>query len=286
MRTSSSPGMPKVRRHHPDNAIGCAVQADIFTGHMRVAGEQVLPQAFGEDRDLLLAEDGLLFGERTPQQRPHAQHLEERRRHFLPLDALRGSLRPDFVARTPDERHFAEDVGHLAAVQVIGDAVRAAVDAHAGVEVVHRHQPLGLRERQPPQNHVLEDRENGGIGADREGQRQQRRGRESALLEQKFETEDEVLKHSGASWSNTQTHPRVFRPAKSCEILAGWRALHINATKVVGPRRTAHERRLGTSACLFRGQHGQRIRLHPRPIRAEFHSSASSARACRDPARG
>ena len=41
----------------------------------------------------------------------------------------------DFVARTPDERYFAENVGHLAAVQKIRDAVRAAVgDAHAGVQ--------------------------------------------------------------------------------------------------------------------------------------------------------
>jgi len=161
-------GDPERGRHHAHNAIGCAVQPDIFTNHVRVACEQVLPQALGKHRDLLLAQDGLLFGERAPQQRPHAQHLEERRRHVLPLDALRGSLHPDFVARILDERHFAEDVGHLAAVQVIGDAVRAAVDAHAGVAVVHRHQPLGLRERQPPQNHVFENREDGRIGADRE----------------------------------------------------------------------------------------------------------------------
>jgi len=37
--------------------------------------------------------------------------------------------------------------------------------------------------RQPTQHHVFENREDGGIGADREGQRQQCRGRESALLE-------------------------------------------------------------------------------------------------------
>jgi len=43
----------------------------------------------------------------------------------------------------------------------------------------------GLREWQPAEDHVFEDREDGRIGANREGQRQQRGGRESTLLEQK-----------------------------------------------------------------------------------------------------
>jgi hypothetical protein len=38
-----------------------------------------------------------------------------------------------------------------------------------------------VRERQLPENYVFENRENGGIGADAQSQRQQRGGRESAL---------------------------------------------------------------------------------------------------------
>ena len=51
------------------------------------------------------------------------------------------------------------------------------------------------------------------LGADREGQRQQRSRGEGALLEKEVETENEVLKHSGASWANTQTDTREFHPA-------------------------------------------------------------------------
>jgi hypothetical protein len=54
-------------------------------------------------------------------------------------------------------------------------------------------QPLGFWKGQRPQQYGVHDTENGGVGADAEGEREHHHGREAGILPQLAEGESEVV---------------------------------------------------------------------------------------------
>jgi len=111
------------------------------------------------------------------------------------------------------------------------------------------------------------------LGADREGPSVSSAAAVKArCFEEKFESEDEVLKHGGTSWEVRRRHTACFRRANLADSrgLAGttspkcyeiWlRSALLSAER--GPR---------ASACRFRGQHGPMHRIMP-PVRSRRNS--------------
>ena len=75
-------------------------------------------------------------------------------------------------------------VAHIDANTGRGDAGRVGAVFHALQDVAEHDQPGLIGKGQRPQQHSLDDGEDGGGGADAEGQRQHRGQRESRRLEQ------------------------------------------------------------------------------------------------------
>ena len=73
------------------------------------------------------------------------------------------------------------------AVDVVGNRHARLRQAHQRIGVPDEHQPVGVRVRQRPQQHLVEQAENRGVGADAERQRQDGDQREDRLLAERTE---------------------------------------------------------------------------------------------------
>ena len=90
------------------------------------------------------------------------------------------------------KRHQVERAAALLPVEKIRAGHRRVAELrHARVEL---HEPVGLRVRQRPQQHRVDDAEHRGIGADAERQRDDRDGGESRRLPEVPRTEGQILK--------------------------------------------------------------------------------------------
>ena len=98
-------------------------------------------------------------------------------------------------------------------VVVVGHARRAAdAPRPRRVGVPHQHDPLRLGHRQRPQQHVVDDGEERGVGADAERQRQRGRERERLVLPEQPEADAEIVNIQDVDvWRRRQVQRSVER---------------------------------------------------------------------------
>ena len=126
------------------------------------------------------------------------EQAQQRRRPHHGDDALRIALAAERDAAGVVERLFLEDVRLAQTVVVVGHARRPCPvrDARARIGVVHVDELLGVRHGQRLQQHRVDDRENRGVGADADGERQDGGGGEAAVLPQQPGREFTLLKQT------------------------------------------------------------------------------------------
>ena len=149
--------------------IGPSIDAQIASHDGGVPAVQLLPERVAQDHDPFVTRLFFLLGESAAEDGPGAEQREERRRRRLCPDALGNALDLEGAALGAVRGDLLEDAGESAAVEVVGNAVRAPdVGGHtrAGVGVPHGDEPLGLGERQRPQDDRVDEGEDGRIGAD------------------------------------------------------------------------------------------------------------------------
>ena len=83
------------------------------------------------------------------------------------VDALRAQGR-----QLLERGRAGDEIGDVAGRR--RQAVEAGPPLHLGAELPRHDQPIGLRERQRPHQHRVDDAENRGVGADAEGERHER----------------------------------------------------------------------------------------------------------------
>jgi hypothetical protein len=167
--------------HHPDDRPRHPVDPQGPPEDLAVAAEAALPEFVAEDRHRLGAGELLRLGEAPSEDRRHPQERQHRggdRGRVQPL----GSLAAGQV-----------DGPAVVDPQVLEDPVRPPVEEIGGVGVLelgnaeprggvpHPHQPLRVGVGQRPQQDAVDDAEDRGVGADAEGQGEDREQGESRL---------------------------------------------------------------------------------------------------------
>ncbi len=157
-------------RHHADDHERVAIDPQVLPHGIIAAGKQPLPQPVAQNDLALLSDLGIGLGKQPAAMRLGAQQAEERRRHRHAREPLgiALSLAANRHAGGAIHRELFER-GHAGQpIEVVGNAVRRALDAGAGIGIEDRGNALGLGKRQRPQHDGIDDGENRGVGGEAE----------------------------------------------------------------------------------------------------------------------
>ncbi len=137
----------------------------------------------------------VLRREHAPQRRTHAQHRKVIPRDELRRDQLRPPVEREAGGYAVAAEHSAEDLVAFADVLVhrVGDGVRPRVAAVVRPAAVEQHQFLRVLDWQQLENDLVDEGEDGGVGADAEGERKQGHRREERRLAERTNSVAEVL---------------------------------------------------------------------------------------------
>ena len=208
--------------HDAHDGIGLARPAEtqVLSHNGRVAAGQPLPQPVAQDDLPLRSDFALGIGERAPERGLHLQHAKERR----------GGAHPAKLVRGPVDRHRVEPVGEhrlafergerLQPIEVrrnrVGDDV---IRRDRRVHVAECEDSVGVRHRQGPQQHRVDDSERRDVGAEANGERQDGSRAEAEVLAQQptgraeiaGQTLHRTLLHDGAQHAKRQAARRARR---------------------------------------------------------------------------
>ncbi len=145
-------------------------------GLAREAGsgaEQAVPEPLAHQHGVAPLELLLDRQERPALRRPHAEDRQEVGGDESPLDALRSVVLPQGEAfRAGVRRDARQEPALVPPVQEVAAGGQLEIRAHDARR--HMDQPLGVAEGERPQQHGMDHAEQGGIGADAEGERDDR----------------------------------------------------------------------------------------------------------------
>ena len=200
-RRAAERGALEVARRDADDRVRLAVDDDVLLEHLRVGAELVRPVGVAEHRHELSA-DGLVVSriEQATEGGPDAEHREVGTGDHHPGAVQRlvvvGDVGPEqHVRREPAElrlRSF-EVAKHLVAEDRVAVAGRAAALAsRVRARSADVDETLRFVHGERTQEHLVERREDGGIGADAEREGEHRDGRDERRLGQRAEGEAEV----------------------------------------------------------------------------------------------
>ena len=140
------------------------------------------------------------------ERRLHTEHREVVARHQLGVDALRLVVHAQRGRDDPAAEHFSQRFGFLLQIliQRIRVHPRAHVAAHVRAALVEHDQLLGRRDRQLAQQNLVDQREDGRIGTDAEGERQNRHRRKQWTAAKSPDCQAQVGQRAGhiGSWTD------------------------------------------------------------------------------------
>jgi hypothetical protein len=219
------------RRHHPDDDVRAIVDADGGAEHRGIGGIAGHEQTVAEDRHAVGAGPVFLRPEGTPEDRGHAEDVEEavrdlRRQHTLGRAAA-GDVDADIVGRGHVREHVP---GRRAPVDEVAGRDLARLTAP---DALHQHDAIRLGKGQRTQDDRVDDAEDGGGGTDAKRDGEHGRGGKAGRLAKLSQRRDRVL-------------PEVEQPGGQLQPAGG--------LPVDGPDLAAHvglvaERARGLSAC-------------------------------------
>ena len=189
MTHGPDPRTGEARRGHAHDREDAPVQTDLVTDDVGPARETRLPQLAADDDDRMSAWSHVVGGREEPSAiGGEAEHVEE----VAGDEIAQGAIRAVAGIQAGDEpgpgRHAFE---RLSAVAERG--VHRIREDTAVLLPLHVDQPIAIGHRQALQECGVDDGEDGGVGADAEGERQDGREREGWLLPQRAGGIAEVL---------------------------------------------------------------------------------------------
>ena len=186
-------GISMSARQHAGHLVRLAVHADVAPHDRPVGAEVGRPHAVGEDRELVGAGLGVGVRETTADERLAAQGGEERRRDRQPAQLLGLPVRGQVHGAEGEERRVL-DRGRLAlAIEIVRNRDARLRQPHQRIAVPDEDETIGGGVRQRPQQNLIQQAENGGVGADAQRQRQHGDEGEDGLLAQRPQRVPDVL---------------------------------------------------------------------------------------------
>jgi hypothetical protein len=164
--------------------------------HARVASEPIDPIVVSEHDDGVPAIDLIVFlrAENAAESRLDAEHREEVSRDHFGVDALGLVVDTDGCGHEPPAQHLLQRLRLL--LEVLIERIRMHPRPHVAPVVVaflvEHDQLVGLLDRQLSQQHLVDERENGRVGADAKSQGQDRHQREQRAAAQPADREPEI----------------------------------------------------------------------------------------------
>ena len=194
----------KTLRGHADDRHGVVVDEDLLADRLRVAIESPRPVVVADHDRWVTLVDLIVFLriEDASRRRSHAEHREVVARHHLDVDALGLVVDRDRGVGQPARQHFAERLGALLVLLVdrIGVHARAHVAAAVRARLIQHHQLVRVLHRQLAQQDLVDQREDRGVRADAERERQDRDDRKQRAAKEAADGQLEVVgwqRHSG-----------------------------------------------------------------------------------------
>ena len=156
--------------HDADHGALDAVENDVAPDDVGIGAEASHPESAAQDDDRRGARAFVVRGERAAENRRQPEDGEQIRRRADRADVLGLSAAREVVfLQAVVERHVLERAAALFPVDVGGRRDRAVtVEADRGRLFPEKHEPIGFRERQRPQQHGAHDAEDRGVRADAE----------------------------------------------------------------------------------------------------------------------
>ena len=186
----------EARAAHTDDGQRIAVEHDLPADHGGVGGEARLPVTVTQDGDRVAALHKIVLRvEDAAQGGAHAQDREV----IAGDEFARDQFGPAFVSQAEAvaeaAEHSLEDLVLVAEILVHGIGNRVAAGVASVVRSARReqHQLFRVAHRQQLQDQLIDQREDGGIGADSQGEREHRDGREQGRFAQGAERVAQVL---------------------------------------------------------------------------------------------
>ncbi len=181
------------RRQHADHNVGDAVQGDGTADHVRIGAELRIPQGVAEDRHMLFPQLLFVGRKRAAERRLDAENIEVMRRNLRPaqLNWLIEARKRHGAAGL--RSHVLKDGVVFLPVQIIQR--RNAVAAPARRFLQHSNDPFRFAIRQRLQQHAVHKTEDRGVGADSDGQRQDRHRGKPGTLPECPQSVAQILKH-------------------------------------------------------------------------------------------
>ena len=159
-------------RHDADDRERLTVQADRGAKRTRVGAISTLPVGIGHDHDACPA-GVVCCCQRPAERRAHLHDIEESGRDDGAGDAFWPVEAGHIERGVPQRAHRRKALG-----------LPLPVEKETGRLIAGRHDPIGVRIRQRAHQRGVDDREDRGIGADAQRNRQQDHHRESRRLRQ------------------------------------------------------------------------------------------------------
>ena len=191
----------EIRRQHADHLVELVVETEIAADDAVDPAGLALGERVAEDGHLLTPQLALVLREQSAARGVRPQDAEERWRHLHRGYAFGARAFADSKPAELIERLRFEHRGQRQAVEVVRHRRPRAFDAGAREAVVHRHEPIGLGVWQRPKEDRLDDREDGGVGADAQRQRQEGGEGEGPVLPEEPAREYEIQPQSVHSFT-------------------------------------------------------------------------------------
>jgi hypothetical protein len=195
-------GEPEALRHDADDGRRHAVQANRRAEHAGIAAVSLLPHGVGQHHHRRPSGTIVAGAEIAPEDWRDADHLEVVRRNVGPRVLLRDApLVAHVEGAAEDERHAGQRPRRGPPVVEVQE--RDAGLLAADVARQDHRQLFGFGKRHAPQEHGVDDGEDGVVGADSEGEDDHSREREPAVLQEEADCVPEVLEQAHGSSQGT-----------------------------------------------------------------------------------
>ena len=187
--------------HDADNrvALPCPTQPQIPADHGLIAAVEALPQSVAENDFLVLADLALVVGKSPSQRRVDPQKPEQRWRRSHAAELFSGAVDGKRVEPELKRRLILECVDRGQAIEIrrrrVGEDV---VRGNRRIDVAQRDDAIGIGNRQRPQQDRVDDREDGGVRAKTDRERQRGRRGKAAGFEQESDARPQVPDEAAA----------------------------------------------------------------------------------------
>ncbi len=186
---------------------------DLAADDVGVGGETGFPVAVTQDRDGVAALDEIVLrGEDAPHGRAHTEHGEVIAGDEFTGDELCASFVGQAEGVAEAAEHALEDLVLVAEILVhgVGNRVGAGIAAIVRTAGGEKDELLGIAHRQELKNQLIDQREDGGIGADSQGEREHCDGSEQGRFAQGAKGVAQILNevsHGEDTWPRRKRLP-------------------------------------------------------------------------------